>query len=98
VFESVTERKPMSRGFRCALFGIAMTVLARLTPWLWPGWPAMRLLDFVLARAAPSVAGPVQKGVGLVVLVFVNVAAWALAAWLVVGTLVFIRERMLRRN
>jgi integral membrane sensor domain MASE1 len=81
MFESVARPRPMSRGFRCALFGIAMTILARLGPWSWPGWPAVTVLDLVLTHAAPSVVGPVLKGLGLVALMLVNVASWALVAY-----------------
>jgi hypothetical protein len=74
----------MSRGFRCALFGIAMTILARLGPWRWPGWPALTMLDFVLAHYSPSVVGPVAKGLGLVCLLVVNVGFWTVLALLAV--------------
>jgi hypothetical protein len=57
-----------------------MTLVAWLGPWRWPGWPALTLLDFILARAAPSVAGPVAKGLGLVVLLVVNTAFWGVLA------------------
>jgi len=95
MFDSVTPRRRMSRGFRCALFGIAMTVLARLGPWSWPGWPAVTVLDFLLARFSPSVVGPVAKGLGLVVLLVVNVGFWSVLALLVVqaGSLMFQRLR-----
>lgn len=63
------------------MFGLAMTILARLGPWTWPGWPAVTVLDFALAHAAPSVAGPVFKGVGLVALLIVNAGFWALLAY-----------------
>jgi len=91
MFESARPRQ-MSRSFRCVLFGIAMTVLARLGPWHWPGWPAITVLDFLLAHAAPSVASPVQKGLGVTVLLLVNAGFWALAAWLAL----WVRERRAR--
>jgi hypothetical protein len=81
MFESIARPRPPSRGFRCALFGIAMTVLARVGPWSWPGWPAVTVLDFALAHAAPSVAGPTLKAAGLVALLVVNAGFWGLAAW-----------------
>jgi hypothetical protein len=79
----------MSRGFRCALFGLAMTVVARLGPWTWPGWPAVTVLDFALKHFAPSVVGPVAKVVGLVVLIVVNTAFWALIACAAVRAAIF---------
>jgi hypothetical protein len=87
MFETATPRR-MSRTFRCALFGIAMTVLARVGPWMWPRWPAIVVLDFMLAHAAPSVVSPVQKAFGVIVLLIVNVGFWAALArlgWWVVG-------------
>jgi len=73
----------MSRGARCALFGLAMTIFARIGPWTWPGWPAVTLLDFVLAHYTPSVVPPVVKALGTVALLVVNSAFWGAAAWLV---------------
>ena len=80
MFESIRAPRT-SLGSRCALFGLAMTVLARLGPWDWPGWPAVTVLDFVLTHAAPSVAGPVFKGVGIVALIVVNAGFWAVLAY-----------------
>lgn len=95
MFERVVSRRPLSRAFRCALFGIGMTVLARVGPWHWPGWPAVTVLDFVLARFSPSVVGPVAKGLGLVFLLVVNVSFWSVVACLAVqgGSLLLRRLR-----
>ena len=100
MFDNVIPRRKMSPGFRCALFGIAMTVLARLGPWSWPGWPAVTVLDFVLARFSPSVVGPVAKGVGLVGLLIVNVGFWSVLALLAVraGSLMLQRLRASERT
>ena len=73
--------KTVSREFKAALIGLAMTVIARIGPWYWPGWPARTVLDFVLARWAPSqVSGPV-KGLGLLALIIVNAGFWGVIAW-----------------
>lgn len=93
MFETVTRPRRMSRGFRCALFGLGMTVLARVGPWSWPGWPAVTVLDFILARAAPTVAGPIAKSLGLLLLIFVNAGFWALVACAGVRLLQLIRNR-----
>jgi hypothetical protein len=98
MFDDVIPRRTLSPGFRCALFGIAMTVLARLGPWSWPGWPARTTLDFLLARYAPSVVGPVAKGVGLVVLLVVNVSFWSVVAWLVVGAGSLVLRGVIRKR
>jgi hypothetical protein len=81
MFETITRRSPVSRGFRCVLFGIALTIVARVGPWSWPGWPAVKVLDFALAHTAPSVAGPIYKGLGILMLMFVNVGFWAAVAY-----------------
>lgn len=86
MFESATPRR-MSRTFRCLLFGIAMTVFARLGPWSWPGWPAITVLDFLLTHFAPSVVSPLQKGLGVTLLLLVNAGFWALVASLVLWML-----------
>lgn len=92
MFDDVISRRTMSLGFRCALFGVAMTVLARLGPWSWPGWPARTMLDFML-RFAPSVVSPLAKGLGLVVLLVVSVSFWSVLAWLAVRAVSFLRRR-----
>ena len=70
----------MSRGFVCALFGVAMTLFSWFGPWAWPAWPAlttMRLFpDF--ADYAFSVRGAI-----IVMLIAINSAFWAAAAWLI---------------
>jgi len=70
----------LSRGFACAIFGIAMTLLSWYGPWAWPAFPALTTLrlfpDF--ADYAFSVRGAI-----IVLLIGINVAFWAGAAWLV---------------
>jgi len=68
----------MSRGFIGALTGIVLTVLAWYGPWLWPGWPAVTVLDFVLGRFAPSEVSFGAKAVGMVALIIINVGFWGL--------------------
>ena len=68
----------MSRGFLGALAGIGLTILAWYGPWLWPGWPATTVLDFVLGRWAPSEVSFPVKAVGMVVLIVINVGFWGL--------------------
>lgn len=93
MFESVSRTPATSRGFRCAAFGLAMTVLARLGPWDWPGWPAVTVLDFALTHAAPSVAGPIVKGVGVLALIAVNAGFWALLAYAALRVGLFVNAR-----
>ena len=68
----------MSRGFIGALTGIGLTILAWYGPWLWPGLPATTVLDFVLARAAPSEVSFELKAIGMIVLIIINVSFWGL--------------------
>jgi hypothetical protein len=98
MFETITRRTPMSRGFRCALLGIAMTIRARVGPWSWPGWPAVKVLDFALAHAAPSVAGSVYKGLGILTLIIVNTGFWALVAYAAVSAWTALRRPARERD
>lgn len=93
MFESATPRRTFTPGFVCALIGLGMTVLARVGPWTWPGWPAVTLLDLYLARAAPSVLPPHLKAIGLVVLLVVNAGFWALIFWLIIRATTALRRR-----
>lgn len=93
VFESAAPRR-MSRFMRCALFGLAMTVLARVGPWHWPAWPAVTLLDFVLARYTPSVVPPVVKAFGTIALIVVNAGFWAVVAF----ALLAVRDALAREK
>ena len=73
----------MSRGFVSTLIGIALTIVAWFGPWLWPGLPAVTVLDFVLARAGWSVVPFGVKAVGMVALIIINVGFWAVVTWVV---------------
>lgn len=97
MFESVVHERATRRGFRyTVMFGLAMTILARVGPWDWPGWPAVTVLDFALSHAAPSVAGPVVKAVGLLALIVVNAGFWALLAYAALRVGLFVMTRLSR--
>jgi len=66
----------MSRGFVCTLFGVAVTVAAWFSPWSWPAWPALVVLD-LFSRVPLTYA---ERAAMVVALIAINVAAWALAA------------------
>lgn len=67
----------MSRGFACALFGLAITIFAWFSHWSWPAWPAFAVLT-LFSKTDP------KFGPAIVVLsVAANVAGWALAAYAV---------------
>ncbi|HUJ12839.1 MAG TPA: hypothetical protein VL284_03530 [Thermoanaerobaculia bacterium] len=67
----------MSRGFACALFGIAMTLFSWVSPWVWPAWPALTIMRAIPDFAEYSFG---VRGAILVALIAVNSAFWALIA------------------
>jgi hypothetical protein len=73
----------LSRGFACAVFGIAMTIFSWFSPWAWPAWPAlttMHLLVGTQTSFADLSFG--VRGAFVILLIVINVAAWAGAAML----------------
>jgi hypothetical protein len=88
----------MSRGFLCTLIGIVLTVVARIGSWYWPGWPARTVLDFVLARWAPTVVSGPGKALGLLALMLINIGFWAGLAWLAVASIAAARRRLCGRG
>jgi hypothetical protein len=72
----------VSRGFVSALFGIAVTIAGWFSPWSWPAWPALAVLD-LFSRISLTYA---ERAAVVVVCIVVNVAAWALAAVVVWST------------
>ncbi len=86
-------RSLTSPGFLRAVFGILVTVLAWFGPWSWPAWPAMAVLAIAFSPEHPFVALPFNARAAIVVvLMFVNVAVWAL----VVYGIGRVRERLWR--
>lgn len=72
----------MSRGFKAALIGLALTVVAKVGPWHWPAWPAVTVLDFFLARTTWTVVPFPIRALGLVALILINTGFWAGVAWM----------------
>jgi len=71
----------MSRGFRCALIGVAMTLLAWYGPWEWPAWPAFTVISLVFRSGDPYQDLPYAgRAAVLTGLIIVNVGFWALVA------------------
>ena len=70
----------MSKGFICALAGIAMTLLGWYGPWEWPGWPGIIVLDHFVAPAGLLSETPVYvRAATMFLLIAINVTVWALA-------------------
>jgi hypothetical protein len=92
MFTSASPRR-MSLGFRCALAGVALTLLAWFGPWDWPGWPARTVLEFALERWAPSRATSLHKGIGMTMLIAINVGFWAVVLRGVVAGSRLLRSR-----
>jgi hypothetical protein len=72
----------VSRGFVCALFGIAITVVAWFAPWEWPAWPALAIIAVINRAGLPFAALPYPIRAAVIVAMFAaNVAAWAGVAY-----------------
>src|SRR5262249_37773202 len=74
-------RMRLSRNFLCALFGIAMTLFSWYSPWAWPAAPAFGVMRLLVGAPGNFADLPyAARAAVFVVLIIVNVAAWALAA------------------
>jgi hypothetical protein len=70
----------MSRGFIASLGGIAITILAWYGPWEWPAWPAFAIIHVLFGTHSNFADLPfATRAAVVIVLIVVNVAAWALA-------------------
>lgn len=67
----------MSRGFIAALAGLAITIFAWWSPWIWPAWPSIfvfnRIHDF------HEYSHSLQAVITVLLIAF-NVAVWAFVA------------------
>ncbi|HUP45893.1 MAG TPA: hypothetical protein VM779_10320 [Thermoanaerobaculia bacterium] len=72
----------MSRGFLCALSGIALTIFSWYGPWGWPAWPAFAVLHLVFGTGGGyHELPPAGRGAVIVALLVINVTAWAIACY-----------------
>jgi hypothetical protein len=82
---------PISRGFIAALGGIAITLLAWFGPWAWPGWPASVAID-LLTRFTDYPESHLGRSAMVILLIIINVAAWALQIRFVVAIVGTVRR------
>lgn len=76
----------MSRGFVCALIGVAMTLLAWYGPWAWPAWPAFAVIRLFFGSGESWLELPfVARSAVLALLILVNVSFWGGMTFLVSG-------------
>jgi len=74
----------VSRGFVCAMFGLAMTLFSWYSPWAWPAWPALTTMHIIVGTQTTFADLPyAARGAVIVLLIAINVAFWAAVAWLV---------------
>ncbi|MDQ6800468.1 MAG: hypothetical protein M3041_06475 [Acidobacteriota bacterium] len=74
----------MSRNFLCAMFGIAMTLFSWWSPWAWPAAPALGMIRILVGTQTSFADLPyATRAMVFVVLIVINVAAWAIAAMIV---------------
>lgn len=83
----------LSRPFVCVLIGLGMTLYSWFSRWAWPAFPALTTMQVVFGTHRDFADLPfAARGAFVVVLIVVNVAAWALIAW----TLFWIAGRLRR--
>jgi hypothetical protein len=66
------------------MFGIAMTLFSWWSPWAWPGAPALAMIRILVGTQTSFADLPyATRAAVFVVLIVINVAAWAIAALIV---------------
>lgn len=72
----------MSRGFICAVVGVAVTLLGWFGSWAWPTMPAFAVLHLAFGSGENWLELPFAgRAAVLVGLIVVNVGFWALLAY-----------------
>ena len=65
------------------MFGIAMTLFSWWSPWAWPAAPALGMIRVLVGTQTSFADLPyASRAAVFVVLIVINVAAWAIAAML----------------
>ena len=73
-----------SRGFVHSLFGVALTIFSWYSPWAWPAWPALTMLDLIGGDTSWLERGYNARAAILTLLIMINVGFWAVLTWLIV--------------
>jgi len=61
-----------------------MTLFSWFGPWAWPAWPALTTMQILVGTQTSFADLPyATRGAILVLLIAINIAIWAAAAWLV---------------
>ena len=68
----------LSAGFACALVGVGITIASWFSPWAWPAWPALLVLNVLEPRYSYPDGSGFSRAVAVVTLIAVNVAVWAI--------------------
>jgi hypothetical protein len=64
------------------MFGIAMTLFSWWSPWAWPAAPALAMIRILVGTQTSFADLPyATRATVFVVLIVINVAAWAIAAF-----------------
>lgn len=68
----------LSPGFACALVGVGITIASWFSPWAWPAWPALFVLNILEPRYSYPDGSAFSRAVAVVTLIAVNVAVWGI--------------------
>ena len=71
----------MSRSFLSFLIGLAVTLFAWVSPWLWPAKPAFVLLDLLFRHRDFNALSFALRAGTIVLLIAFNAACWAVVAY-----------------
>ena len=77
----------LSRGFVAALIGVGITTFSWYGPWSWPAWPALATIS--LSHFDLNELPYAARAAFMVILIVVNVGAWATFAWVIMRVLVY---------
>lgn len=69
----------VSRGFVSTLIGLSITIFSWFSSWTWPAWPALTVLS-----RAPRPESYAVRGFLVAVLIALNTAVWAAAAYIII--------------